>query len=69
MKATAEFLVAEYQKQLLRYEYIFHICLYSSTKIQVWREVKLRHFSVVRADSTEVMFRSIRHKHLVCFTL
>lgn len=32
MRAMAEFLVAEYQKQVLGYEYIFNICLYLSTK-------------------------------------
>lgn len=67
MKATAEFLVAEYQKQVPGYEYIFHICLYSSTKIQVQRQIKWWDFSIVRKDGTKVTFRSIGHEHLVCF--
>lgn len=68
MKAMAEFLVAEYQK-VLGYEYIFHICLYLSTKIWVQRQGKWKDFSIVRKDGTEVMFRSIRCEYLVCFAL
>lgn len=67
MKATAEFLVADYQKRVPGYEYIFRICLYSSTKIQVQRQIKWWDFSIVRKDGTKVMFRSIGHEHLVCF--
>lgn len=69
MWAMAEFLVAEYQKQVLGYEYIFNICLYLSTKTWVQRQVKWWGFSIVRKKGTEVMFRSIGREHLVCFVL
>lgn len=61
-----EFLVAEYQKQVLGYEYIFNISLYLRTKIWVKRQVKWWDFSIVRKKGTKVMFRC---EHPVCFVL
>lgn len=40
MRAMAEFLVAEYQKQVLGYEYVFNISLYLTTEVCIQRQVK-----------------------------
>lgn len=63
----AEFLVAEYQKQVLGYEYVFNISLYLTTEVCIQRQVKWWDFSTVRKKGAKVMFRSIQREHPVCF--